>query len=85
VGVTFGIVGTIDEALTDEQMQACGALVPFADGKGLTVSTPFHIEGVDKRAPDRAPGMGEHTDDVLGENGYSVADIARLRAEGVVS
>ncbi|MGK0172228.1 MAG: crotonobetainyl-CoA:carnitine CoA-transferase CaiB-like acyl-CoA transferase [Gammaproteobacteria bacterium] len=85
VGVTFGIVGTIDEALTDEQMQACGALVPFADGKGLTVSTPFHIEGVDKRAPDRAPGMGEHTDDVLSENGYSVADIARLRAEGVVS
>ena len=37
VGVTFGIVGKTDEALDDPQMHAIGALVPFADGKELTV------------------------------------------------
>ena len=55
VGVTFGIVGTVDEALEDPQMQACGALVPFADGNGMTISTPFHVEGVSKIPPQRAP------------------------------
>ncbi len=50
VGVTFGIVATVNEALDDPQMRHCGALAPFADGRGLTVMTPFHIDGVDKVA-----------------------------------
>ncbi|MGE0225223.1 MAG: CaiB/BaiF CoA transferase family protein [Acetobacteraceae bacterium] len=85
VGVTFGIVGTVDEALDDPQMQACGALVPFADGKGLTVSTPFHIEGVDKLAPQRAPALGQHSAVVLAEAGYSADEIGRLRSLGVLA
>ncbi len=84
VGVTFGIVGTVDEALQDPQMQACGALVPFADGKGLTVSTPFHIDGVAKVAPQRAPGLGQHNEAVLAAAGYSADEIGRLRSLGVL-
>jgi formyl-CoA transferase len=84
VGVTFGIVGTVDEALEDPQMQACGALVPFADGKGLTVSTPFHIEGVAKLPAQRAPGLGQHNEAVLAEAGYSSDEIGRLRSMGVL-
>jgi crotonobetainyl-CoA:carnitine CoA-transferase CaiB-like acyl-CoA transferase len=34
-----------------------------------------------RRAP---PTLGEHTDDVLGELGYSATEIATLRDEGVV-
>ncbi len=85
VGVTFGIVGTVDEVLEDPQMQACGALVPFADGQGLTISTPFHVEGVEKIAPLRAPGLGQHTDDVLRKAGYSADEIGRMRAAGAVA
>jgi len=85
VGVTFGIVGTVDEALDDPQMQACGALVPWADGKGLTVSTPFHVDGVAKLPPRRAPGLGQHTDDVLRRAGYSSDEIGRMRASGAVA
>ncbi len=85
VGVTFGIVGTVDEALDDPQMQACGALVPWADGNGLTISTPFHVEGVAKVPPQRAPGLGQHTDDVLRRAGYSSDDIGRMRASGAVA
>ena len=29
---------------------ALGALIPFADGKGLTVSSPFHVDGEPVRA-----------------------------------
>ena len=55
VGVTFGVVGKIDDVADDAQMQAIGALVPFADGKTLTVSSPFHLDGEAKVAPRRAP------------------------------
>ena len=32
-----------------------------------------------------APRLGEHTDEVLGECGYSAEQIAELRAAGVVA
>ena len=65
VGITFGIVGSVDEVSSDRQMRDCGALVPFADGDGLTVSAPFHLDGVNKVPPQRAPSLGEHSADVL--------------------
>jgi crotonobetainyl-CoA:carnitine CoA-transferase CaiB-like acyl-CoA transferase len=85
VGVTFGIVGTVNEVLDDRQMQDCGALVPFADGAQLTVSSPFHLDGVDKVPARRAPGLGQHTDAVLHEAGYAREEIARLRGLGVLA
>jgi len=83
-GVTFGGVNSVDESSSDVQFQQIGALVPFADGKGLTVSSPFHLDGETKVAPRRAPSVGQHTDEVLQEAGYSTGDIGRLRALGVL-
>jgi formyl-CoA transferase len=85
VGVTFGIVGKVDEVLHDPQMVDAGALVPFADGQGLTVSAPFHVQGSEKVAPRRAPSIGEHSDAVLAEAGYSADEIGRLRSLGVLA
>ena len=85
VGVTFGVVGRIDDVADDAQMQAIGALVPFADGKTLTVSSPFHLDGETKVAPRRAPAVGQHSEDVLREAGYSADDIGRLRKLGVLA
>jgi crotonobetainyl-CoA:carnitine CoA-transferase CaiB-like acyl-CoA transferase len=85
VGITFGIVATVNEALDDEQMRHAGALVPFADGQNLTVMTPFHIDGVDKVPAQRAPSVGQHNRSVLLEAGYSADDIERLRGLGVVA
>ncbi len=85
VGVTFGIVGTVDEVLDDQQMRDCGALVPFANSEQLTVSSPFHVDGVDKVPAQRAPALGQHSEAVLREAGYATADIARLRTLGVLA
>jgi crotonobetainyl-CoA:carnitine CoA-transferase CaiB-like acyl-CoA transferase len=85
VGVTFGIVGTVDEVLDDRQMRDSGALVPFADEAQWTVSSPFHIDGVEKVPARRAPAIGQHSDAVLREAGYSTDDIGRLRALGVLA
>ena len=83
-GVTFGAVFTVDEAADDPQSREIGALVPFADGAGLTVSSPFHIEGSAKVAPLRAPTVGQHSETVLRGAGYSADDIARLKTLGVL-
>ena len=83
-GVTFGPVCSIDEAADDEQSRKIGALVPFADGANLTVSSPFHLEGETKVAPVRAPAVGQHSEAVLRDAGYSANEIEKLRSLGVL-
>src|SRR6478752_745366 len=83
-GVTFGPVCTVDEAADDEQSRTIGALVPFADGANLTVSSPFHLDNTTKVAPVRAPSVGQHSEAVLRDAGYSADDIAKLKKLGVL-
>lgn len=83
-GVTFGAVYTVNEAAEDAQSRLIGALVPFADGKSFTVSSPFHLDGETKAAPERAPAVGQHSEQVLANAGYSATEISRLRALGVL-
>ena len=83
-GVTFGAVYSVDEAGDDRQSREIGALVPFADGGGLTVSSPFDIEDAPKVAPQRAPAVGQHSEAVLRDAGYSADEIARLKTLGVL-
>jgi len=84
VGITFGVIGVMADIDADEQMLAAGALVPFADGSGLTVNSPFDLVGVDKIAPRRAPKLGEHSEDILREAGFGLSEIIRLRELGVL-
>jgi formyl-CoA transferase len=83
-GVTFGAVYTVDEAADDRQAREIGALVPFADGRGYTVSSPFHLDGEAKRPAARAPAVGQHSENVLRDAGYSPEEIARLKSLGVL-
>jgi len=83
-GVTFGAVCTVDEAAEDPQAIGIGALVPFADGANLTVSSPFHLDGETKVAPVRAPAVGQHSEAVLRDAGYAADEIAKLKALGVL-
>ena len=49
------------------------------------MSSPFHIDGVDKVAPRRAPSFGQHNEAVLPEAGYDADEIERLRKLGVLA
>ena len=67
-------------------MLAAGFLRPYADEPELwTIDSPFFLAGQDKVAPRTAPAVGENSDEVLQEYGYGAAEIAELRAAGVVA
>jgi len=83
-GLIFGIVADMDEIADDPQILASEAVVPFADGSSLTVNSPIWIRGQQKTKPRPAPAVGEHSEEVLREAGYSESDIRCLRAEGVI-
>jgi crotonobetainyl-CoA:carnitine CoA-transferase CaiB-like acyl-CoA transferase len=84
-GLIFGIVADMDEIATDAQILASEAVVPFADGSSLTVNSPIWIRGQQKTTPRPAPRVGEHSEEVLREAGYSDTEIAALREARVIA
>jgi crotonobetainyl-CoA:carnitine CoA-transferase CaiB-like acyl-CoA transferase len=76
------------EVLDDPHVAAMGYLhrmdFPGASKPVPIIETPFRMSATPGSIRMRAPLLGEHTDEVLAEIGYSGADIDRLRTEGVV-
>lgn len=78
-GITFGVVGRVDDHIADPQVLANDLLPEFEDGYGLrTVDSPFQVEGEAKLAPKMAPGIGQHTRQILAECGLTDAEIEAL-------
>ncbi|MCP9274453.1 CaiB/BaiF CoA transferase family protein [Mycolicibacterium arenosum] len=76
------------DVLDDPHVQAMGYLKPVAfPGASRDVpiiETPFRMSRTPGTIRRRAPLLGEHTDEVLSEIGYSAAETADLRDRGVV-
>jgi formyl-CoA transferase len=61
------------------------AVVPVEDvGMARVIRDPVNVDGVRRVGVRKAPALGEHTDEILAEMGFSQADVDRLRAQGVV-
>jgi len=72
----------IDEALANEQLRARNMVI---DEGGLTqLALPVKFSEFEFRVERKAPGAGEHTDEILCEAGYGDAEIAAMRSEGVI-
>jgi formyl-CoA transferase len=87
-GLTYGVVQTLEESARDPQLLAERVLIPVDDGSEhpiLTVDSPVRVEQAPKVRPRPAPELGQHTDEVLGEIGFSTTEIAGLRAGGTVA
>jgi formyl-CoA transferase len=86
--VIFGVVQTLDEVVKDPQMLANDVLVPLAERNGKathTVNSPMTLAGVKKVAPGPAPGLGEHSFNVLEELSFSRVEIITMLVNGVIS
>ncbi len=79
-------VNTIDDLIGDAQFFASGAVVEVPDEQGSRsmLATPVDFGGSTPQPRWRAPRLGEHTEEVLGELGLDEADISRLVSDGVV-
>jgi crotonobetainyl-CoA:carnitine CoA-transferase CaiB-like acyl-CoA transferase len=53
-------------------------------GKAKVAATPVKLHGTPGRVSRRPPTLGEHTDEVLGELGFSAIEIAALKRDGGV-
>jgi formyl-CoA transferase len=85
--ITFGAILEPAEVINDPQLVENEIVVPLegAGGKLIsTVSSPMQIHGVQKVPAKRAPGIGEHNDEVLKELGFNPAEIDGFHTSGAV-
>jgi crotonobetainyl-CoA:carnitine CoA-transferase CaiB-like acyl-CoA transferase len=83
----YGVVQIPEEVVKDPQLLANQIIVPIADGSETpkyTVDSPVTVKEAPKVAPRVAPGLGEHTDQVLQELGFDASQIDGLRASGAI-
>jgi len=81
-------VRTTAEALQDPQLEANGLLVQAgeADGAPLRfVGSPLRLGDTPGDGTRPAPGVGEHTTEVLAAAGFSAGEITSLLADGAIS
>ena len=81
-------MNSTQEVLDDPHVQAMGYLqrVPFpGTSKDVPIiETPFRLSATPGEIRRRAPLLGEHTDEILRDVGYTDGDIADLRSSGAV-
>jgi crotonobetainyl-CoA:carnitine CoA-transferase CaiB-like acyl-CoA transferase len=82
----FGPVNDLAEAMDDPHVRARDMVreVPTPTGPVPTVGNPLKLRG-DEQPPLRpAPGLGENTDEVLKEAGFTAEEIDALRRAGAL-
>ena len=76
---------TAAEVAADPQVMASGALVQVEDGHGglhLSPAAPARFPGADPAILSPAPGLGQHTREVLAQAGYSASEIEEMFSAG---
>jgi crotonobetainyl-CoA:carnitine CoA-transferase CaiB-like acyl-CoA transferase len=88
VGIPAAPINTLDRVVKDPHIaEAREMFVPVTHPVAGDIQlTNSHLKFTNKKAGVRTPSplLGQHNDEVLGRLGYSPADIAALKSEGVI-
>lgn len=85
--IPAGPVYTLPEALSDPHVKASDILtrIDFPGiGSAPVAATPVKLHGTPGTVRNRAPMLGEHSDEILNDLGYSAGEIETLKNAGVV-
>ena len=86
-GVPCGPIYTVDQVFADPQVQHLGLAtsVPRADGgETPVVRQAVTLSRTPAQMRSAAPEIGGETDEILAEFGFSAAEIAAFRADGLI-
>lgn len=85
-GVVAGRISTYGDIAENDDVKATGILVKTTGSLGdvETVRAPWHFASAGPRSTAGAPALGEHTEQVMEELGFSPEEIATLAANGAV-
>ncbi len=86
-GCVWAPAATPHEVARDEQLRATGAFATLLDADDQpyeVVSTPFQIHTADVYPRSRSPLIGEHSEEILREAGFSDQEAADLAANEVL-
>ena len=86
-GCPAGEINTIDQVFGLEQVRHLGLAQPMlSQERGATevVGQPILMSRSKASVKRPPPTLGQHTDEVLAEVGYSAADVAKLKKDGAV-
>lgn len=84
----WSLLQSPEEAISDPQAIAAGAVVQTPQRDGSTINapgSPVRFPGADDGPKGPAPTAGEHTREVLAQIGYSSAEIDALFASGAAA
>jgi crotonobetainyl-CoA:carnitine CoA-transferase CaiB-like acyl-CoA transferase len=86
-GIAICPVYTPDEALAHPHVTARGIIGHIdhpVEGRIPHLVNPLARAGLSRARHDPAPGLGQHSAEILAELGYSAAEIESLRSAGVI-
>jgi len=86
-GIPCGPINTIDKTFNDPQVKHLGIAQSVESpklGKITLVGSPINLEGLPKGIRSATAEPGEHTDEVLATVGYTPAELASMRAAGII-
>lgn len=87
--IAWAPVQTLAEVASDPQVAAAGAITQTpsesGDGSFRSPASPIRFPGEDDGPKGAAPSLGQHTQDVLSEFGFSDETIEEYKANGVVA
>ncbi|MEE2058582.1 CaiB/BaiF CoA transferase family protein [Rhodococcus artemisiae] len=86
-GVVAGRISTYGEVRKNPDVEASGIFIDVTDPEGAqhtTLGSPWHLSSLPSRSTTGAPGLGQHSAELLTELGYTATQIDTLADSGVV-
>jgi formyl-CoA transferase len=86
-GLNIVRIGLMEELVDDETVYLNNIVSKPTDPNATipyVINHPINVSSLDRVGATKAPDLGQHTDDILGQMGLDTEQIAELRQKGIV-